>query len=99
MVGVGIVDHDVHPGLAGVLSVAAIVIVALGAEHHHAAAMRELGMLDRAVLALVHGVALEAERIAEKVDRRMRIPVAQHGVDVLRGVGHSSVLSFSGTNV
>jgi hypothetical protein len=55
------------------------VVVALGAEHDHAVAERELGVGDAAGLVGDDEVALEPEGAAEPVDRRRRVAVAHRG--------------------
>jgi len=52
-----------------------------GAEHDHAAVERELGMADASVRALVDGVALKSEDVAEPIDGGGGIAVAQGGDD------------------
>ena len=46
-------------------------------EHDHAVAERELGMHDRSILVLVDRVALKAEPLAEKPDRRLGVACSE----------------------
>jgi hypothetical protein len=69
------------------------------AEHYHAVAERELGMLDGAALAFVDRHLLEAEGPAEKRDRRRRVLVLQGGNDGcgrLFGDGHGRSFRMDG---
>ena len=52
------------------------------AEHDHAVAKRQLGMGDPAALARHHHLLLEAERLAEPVDRLGGVAIAQGGDDL-----------------
>ena len=54
---------------------------ALGAEHHRAVALHQLGVHHRAVLTLVHRQLGEAEGLRELPDRRLRVRVQQRRVD------------------
>jgi DNA-binding NarL/FixJ family response regulator len=75
--GVGVVDDHVGRAVPGVeLRIAP----AGAAEHHHAAPVRELGVVDDVPLA-VDGLALEAEGALEEVDGGGGVLVAEGGDD------------------
>jgi len=78
VVGVDIVLHDdVHRAAAGRGRMLGPLGLAGRAEHDHVAVEAELGVRHGAVVALVDGLALEAERALEKVDRPVGVAVAE----------------------
>jgi hypothetical protein len=66
--GVGVVDDDVELGVPGFAA-------SQGRRHDHAVTEPELDVLELAVFALVQRVALEAERVAQEVDRGAQVAV------------------------
>ena len=79
---VDLVDHDVDDRPAQPLVVDRVA-GAGRADHHDLIAEAQLAVDDRAFLALVDRVALEAEGALEEVDRRVRVAVLEDRIDAL----------------
>src|SRR6185437_6718227 len=82
------VRHD-HAGtlrfaaadLVGLRDMFSEIVVAYAAQHDHAVAVDQLRVLDFVAIVFVDGVPGEAERLAQPLDRRMRVAIAQAGND------------------
>src|SRR6185437_8151334 len=101
------VRHD-HAGtlrfaaadLGGLLDMFSEIVMAYAPQHDHAVAVDQLRVLDFAAIVFVYGVPGEAECLAQPLDRRVRVAIAQAWDDrAASSLRHGGLLEWVGRQI